>query len=307
MNQGSLVVVGTGIQTVGHITPEALGWLKWADKVVYLVADKIAENAILKLKPDAESLERFYEVGKPRFVTYRQMVDHLVACVQQGMRTCAAYYGHPGIFAYPAHAAIRKLRAEGYEARMLPGISAEDCLFADLGVDPATHGCQSYEATHFVIYRRRADPAASLVLWQIDAFGQHAYSRQRYETSKVPLLVDYLAQFYPLDHQVCVYEAPMFIGCAPRMDWVPLGRLGEIKLTAASTLYAPPAEKATLDVEMAKQLGLPSVDEMREILAGYNAPPADAPKLERCPKRLPGTRARGRRGRARRPARSRPR
>jgi len=29
---------------------------------------------------------------------------------------------------------------------MLPGISAEDCLVADLGIDPASSGCQSYEA-----------------------------------------------------------------------------------------------------------------------------------------------------------------
>jgi hypothetical protein len=33
---------------------------------------------------------------------------------------------------------------------MLPGISAEDCLFADLGIDPGIYGCQSYEATDFL-------------------------------------------------------------------------------------------------------------------------------------------------------------
>jgi hypothetical protein len=35
---------------------------------------------------------------------------------------------------------------------MLPAISAEDCLFADLGVDPADHGCPSYEATDFLVH-----------------------------------------------------------------------------------------------------------------------------------------------------------
>ena len=37
---------------------------------------------------------------------------------------------------------------------MLPAISAEDCLFADVGIDPAMTGCQSYEATDFMINGR---------------------------------------------------------------------------------------------------------------------------------------------------------
>jgi len=34
---------------------------------------------------------------------------------------------------------------------MLPGISAEDCLFADIGVDPGIYGCQSFEATDLFV------------------------------------------------------------------------------------------------------------------------------------------------------------
>ena len=34
---------------------------------------------------------------------------------------------------------------------MLPGISAEDCLLADLGVDSAHNGLQSLEATDLLI------------------------------------------------------------------------------------------------------------------------------------------------------------
>ncbi|MDI3291211.1 SAM-dependent methyltransferase [Polyangium sp. 15x6] len=277
MNKGSLVVVGTGIQTVGHITPEAVAWIKWADTVLYLVADLVAENAILKLKPEAQTLEGLYEKGKPRYVTYRQMTDRMVDCVRKGQRTCAAYYGHPGVFAYPAHAAIRKLRTEGYEARMLPGISAEDCLFADLGLDPATYGCQSYEATHFVLTRRRPDTTASLILWQPDSFG-HVKALMDVQVSAIAVLVDYLAQFYPRDHRLCIYEAPMYLGCAARMDWVPLAELAEARLTPASTLYLPPAEIAPMDLELAEKLGLPSMAQVQADLARLDppsAPPAE--------------------------------
>ena len=34
-----------------------------------------------------------------------------------------------------ARTAIRRAKLERYEARMLPGISSAECLFADLGID----------------------------------------------------------------------------------------------------------------------------------------------------------------------------
>ena len=58
-------------------------------------------------------------------------------------------------------------RAEGFNARMLPGISAEDCLFANLGADPGTHGCQSFEATSFLLRKPKFDTLTHLILWQI--------------------------------------------------------------------------------------------------------------------------------------------
>ena len=40
---GSLVVVGTGIRTVRHLTMEALAWMRRADEIIHLVADPVAE------------------------------------------------------------------------------------------------------------------------------------------------------------------------------------------------------------------------------------------------------------------------
>ena len=65
------------------------------------------------------------------------MAEAILEPVRAGKRVCAAFYGHPGVFVLPSHDAISRARAEGFEATMLPGVSAEDCLVADLGVDPA--------------------------------------------------------------------------------------------------------------------------------------------------------------------------
>ena len=135
--KGSLVAVGTGIRIVGQLTIEAIAWMKRADRVLYLVADRVAEETIRALNPTgAESLSPLYAEGKPRLASYHEMVVRILSCVRSGMVTCVATYGHPGVFADPVHEAIRRTRAEGYPARMLPAISAEDCLFADMGLDP---------------------------------------------------------------------------------------------------------------------------------------------------------------------------
>jgi precorrin-2 methylase len=126
MSSGSLIVVGTGIRTVGHLTAEAIAWLEKADKVLYVVGDPIAEASIVRLNPHgAESLSALYAEGKPRIDTYHAMVERILSCVRSGLLTCAAFYGHPGVFVYPSHEAIRRARSEGYTAKMLPGALAD--------------------------------------------------------------------------------------------------------------------------------------------------------------------------------------
>lgn len=251
-NQGSLVVVGTGIKTAGHLTTEAIAWIEQADAVPYVVGDPIAEAVIKRLNPKgAVSMAGYYEEGQSRMYAYNAMVEHILGCVRSDKKTVAAFYGHPGVFAYPSHESIRRAKREGYSARMLPGISSEDCLFADLGVDPAVGGCQSYEATDFMLNAINVEPSAQLVLWQIGTLGDWTYKTRFYDIRAMPLLVRKLARFYPLSHVVTVYEAPMFPGVEPLIAQIPLYWLSDYPITAAMTLYVPPACARVPDSEMA--------------------------------------------------------
>lgn len=257
MKKGSLVIVGTGIKTVGHLTMEAVAWLEQADRVLYVVGDPVAEETIRRLNPDAaESLYHLYGEGKPRMQTYMEMVARILECVRDGMLTCGAFYGHPGVFAFPSHESIRQARAEGYEARMLPGISAEDCLFADLGVDPAMNGCQSYEATDFLMNGRRIDPSSQVVLWQIGVVGDWTYKKHGYDLSALPLLIERLCQSYSPFHEVFVYEAAVYPNCGPVIRKVPIHALAQAGVSAISTLYIPPAQPAAPDMTLYRRLGL---------------------------------------------------
>jgi precorrin-6B methylase 1 len=252
-----LVVIGTGIRTVGQLTLEAIAWLKRAERVLYLVSDPVAEAVVRKFHGrSAESLQGFYAPGRERRESYEAMVEAVLRHVRRGRMTCFAAYGHPGVFAYPTHEAVRRARAEGYRARMLPGISAEDCLFADLGVDPATTGCQSYEATDFLLHGRSADPSSHLVLWQIGVLGNVTFQPGRYEPRGMPALLHRLFALYPAHHPVIVYEAPVFAGGPPTIHPLPLAFLGQAPLSTASTLYVPPARASLADVNAARQMGL---------------------------------------------------
>jgi uncharacterized protein YabN with tetrapyrrole methylase and pyrophosphatase domain len=254
--KGSLVVVGTGIRTVGQLTGDAIARLKTADKVYYVIADIVAERLIKELHPSAESLGRCYKLGRSRREAYDAMVGHILASVRAGHRTCFAAYGHPGVFAFPTHEAIRIARAEGYEATMFPAVSAEDCLFADLCVDPAARGCHSHEATRFVLFNKPVDPTSALVLWQVGMFGDTTYQPEGTRGRWTPLLVERLLQHYSAEHMVTLYEAAVFVGCAPRIERVPLGKLAEAELRPATTLYVPPAREDVIDRAVCERLGI---------------------------------------------------
>lgn len=253
---GSLTVIGTGIRTLGQLTGEAIAWIKVSDAVLYLVADPVAEEVIRTLNPaGATSLRGYYAEGMTRKLSYEAMVQHIVSCVRAGQRTCVAFYGHPGVFAYPAHEAIQRLRKEGFQCRMLPGISAEDCLFADLGVDPARTGCQSLEASDFLLFERTIDPTAALVLWQVGAVGDNTYHSRRYNMDAFPLMISKLSGVYGGSHSATVYEAAMLPGMVPTIRPVTIESLSPDDVTAASTLYVPPSRAKVLNRELAARFG----------------------------------------------------
>ncbi len=228
VQQGSLIVVGTGIRILGQLTMESIAWMKRAERLLYLVDDRLAAETIEQMNPKgAESLSRYYADGKPRRVTYHEIVDRVLESVRAGMLTCLAVYGHPGVFADPSHEAIRRARAEGFPARMLPAISAEDCLFADLEIDPATQGCQSYDATDFLVHPRTIELSAALILWQIGVIGESTSHQEGSELSALPWLVERLCRLYPPDHACYLYQAGVYPGSEPLIQKTTIEALAE--------------------------------------------------------------------------------
>jgi precorrin-6B methylase 1 len=254
---GSLTVVGTGIDTGGQLTPQARAAFAGAEEAFYLVGDPVAVRLLEAINPRARSLHGLYSDRKPRLESYNEMVDTLLAPMHAGRAVCAAFYGHPGVFVYPAQVAIARAREAGFPARMFPGISSLDCLFADLGLDPAVSGCQIHHATDFVVRRTAPDTSSLLLLLQIGVLGQPAHVEHA-DWSKLPLLVECLETFYPSEHEVIGYEASPFPVARPLVERVALSGLSGARLSPGMTLVVPPSTEPNADPEMLRRLGLPS-------------------------------------------------
>ncbi len=253
-SKGTLIIVGSGIKSLGHMTIEAQGWIRTADVVLHCLSDPVTEIWIKQNSRSSIDLRALYSEHCQRTDVYSAMVEHLLRPVREGKTVCAVFYGHPGVFVTPTHRAIAAARAEGYSARMLPGVSASDCLYADVGFDPAIAGSQFYDATDLLLHHRVLHPDNSVIIWQVGTVGN---STSRNDSSKLPILIEYLEQFYDPETAVVHYQGSVFPVCTSLVERLPLRELGKgARVTSMSTLYIPPQRHPERDREMARRLGL---------------------------------------------------
>jgi len=252
--RGSLACVGLGMTLGSHLTPLARSHIEQADVVFAGLSDGVVELWLQRMHPDVRSLQPYYREGKSRMKTYREWVELMMAEVRAGKRVCGVFYGHPGIFAWSPHKAIEVARAEGFDAHMEPGISAEDCLYADLGIDPGSFGCQHFEASQLLFYERRIDTAGYVVLWQVGIVGNRSLGRFDAGPKYRALLVELLSRDYPLDHEVIVYRGATLPIEKPRIRRLTLGELADAPLTAEETVLLPPAQPLKLNTDMRQRL-----------------------------------------------------
>jgi hypothetical protein len=203
------------------------------------------------------SLHDCYSEGRGGKEACDEMIRRILHPLNDGARVCAAFYGHPSIFVAPAREAVKQARVLGHSARLLPAISALDCLYADLGIDPGVRGMQIFESTDFVVNRRTPDLATPLVILQAGAAGVTLYTEETVaEPGRVAALARSLGQFYEPPHQVVIYEAAPLPIVDTRAEWIPLSALASATLSVYSTLYVPAAKKPASDPLALARLGL---------------------------------------------------
>jgi hypothetical protein len=148
------VVVGTGYGR-GQLTPEARCCLERAGRVLAFADAPESLGWLRDLNPTVRLLGGSDEPA-------REILDALSPA---GI-VCLAFPGHPCVGTLPLREILGRVRAAGHSARIYPGISWEDCLFAAVGIDPATHGRILFRAEDFPRRSRSVESSALLVLLQ---------------------------------------------------------------------------------------------------------------------------------------------
>ncbi|KAL0580844.1 hypothetical protein V5O48_001136 [Marasmius crinis-equi] len=212
--KGTLIIAGSGIASIRHITLETLAHIERADKVFYVVTDPATEAFLQdKSKGDYSDLAVYYDKDKNR--------------------------------------AIAIARAEGYRARMLPGVSAEDCLYSDLDFDPAMSGCTTQEATSIILYNKRLDPSVHNIIWQVGAVG--------ISNMALELLVDRLEEDFGPNQKVVHYIGavlPQSTTVKEELTITELRNEDVVKqITSISTFYLPPRPLPPVSKEVLEKLG----------------------------------------------------
>ncbi|TFK23735.1 tetrapyrrole methylase [Coprinopsis marcescibilis] len=284
---GQLTIVGSGIASINHMTLQAVACIETADVVCYVVADGATEAFIRKKNENCIDLYPLYSETKERTDTYIQMAEFMLNHVRAGKNVVGVFYGHPGVFVCPTHRAIYIARNEGYRAVMLPGLSAEDCLYADLGIDPSTVGCITYEATDMLVYNRPLNSSSHLVLYQVGIVGKadFKFAYDPKENHHFGKLIDRLELEYGPDHTVVHYIAPIFPTEEPVMERFTIGQLklkeNSDKIATISTFYLPPkapSAKVSLNREFLRSL---NIADSRDPMTPFPWNPTAAPYGER--------------------------
>jgi len=276
---GSLTCVGSGIKGISHLTLEAVDWIRQADVVCYCCPDPAT---IVWIKQNAkvhQDLGAFYADGRHRLDTYTLMTACMLSLVREGKAVCAVFYGHPGLFVYPTHRACAAAKAEGYAVRMLPGISAADCLFADLGFDPSQAGCVMYEATDMLLRRRPLLPDSHVIIWQVGVVGEAQWQVAGHSNRYAGYLIDYLLETYEATHKVFHYQGtqyPMLPSVIQRLELGSVER--ECRFTTTSTLLIPAAKPRAMDQRLAEAIGIFRVKPEETALAPLPAMLAPPPE-----------------------------
>ena len=142
---------------------------------------------------------------------------------------------------------------------MQPAVSAIDCLFADLRVDPL-FGCQIFAATDLVLRKRPIATDQHVIILQVGAVGEAGFSFHGLPNSKLPVLVRYLQSVYGPEHEITNYVASPYPFIPPTIEKIKLSELlhvdGAKKVTSMSTFYVPPKTSRDISPEAASDLGL---------------------------------------------------
>lgn len=221
-------IVGLGIRSRDHATRELERALSSCNEVLF-VDNGVATGAWLAhLCPRVTPLYgASYVERAARGDAYVQMAARVVDAALDHGPVAFGMQGHPLVYSAAPFLIRDAASLLDLTVEVLPGVSALDCLFADLWLDPALEGLQMLEATDLLLRRRPIVPDIPLLLWQVGNVESRLHTSRRSHPDRFERLRAYLLETYPPDHPVLVYFASTHPLVPPQRTTIPLSELGE--------------------------------------------------------------------------------
>lgn len=253
-----IYIIGLGINPINQLTKEAIKIIENSDKVFCVsTMEELKELEKSYGKKFYDLATDSYKEDENRLEAYFHMATKIIENSLYETYTVLALYGHPTIFALPPYLIHRVAKLFNKKVKIVSGISAMDCLFSDLVVDPATNGLLMYEATELLLSRRLILPDVSMLIWQVGTIETSLYNNHENLPSRFKNIKDYLLDFYPSSHPIYAYSSNSIYN---QKTTLIVFKLSEIEnyasiLGSGITLYIPPAYKRTnLNQEIANNL-----------------------------------------------------
>lgn len=205
-----IYIVGLGVLNVDQITHQAQRAIKRCREVLY-VDTGIATGAYLEgLCPRITSLyEMSYQETGHRLNAYYQMAARVVEAALDHPPVAFAMHGHPIVGTYAPFLIQDMAGLLSLEVEVQPGISAMDCLCAELMLDPTVAGLQMYEATDLLLRRRPLQRDVPAMIWQVGCVESRLHTMRVSKPTRFERLRDHLLRYYPPAHEVtAAYSSP---------------------------------------------------------------------------------------------------
>lgn len=232
----SLIIAGTGIKSLAHLTKEVEVQLLNADMVLYLLNEPLMVDWVSKKAKRSIDLNNIYHDNRNRDVSYKKICDEVVSQTHLYNKVCLLVYGHPTLLSDTVQLLLNSSNLQAHVI-VIPGISSLDCLLADLTIDPVD-GMFAIEATRFILGKVNIPTQLHTIIWQIGMIGNRSTESS---DNQLDLLQSKLLKFYDKQHEMILYEASLYPHLAPRIKKTKIYDLCNEEISRITTAYIPPA------------------------------------------------------------------
>ena len=233
-----LIITGSGIKSLSHLTVESQAAIEQADIVLYLLNEPILAQWVDAKAKKSESLEELYFSEVLRADAYKKIVEYVLLSVGLHDNVCLLVYGHPLLLSHSVGYLLKQVDRDHVDVLVLPAISSFDCLLCDLEIDPFS-GCFSIDATELINKNKTLDNTNHLILWQIGMINNSDTDTQEESMTGLCCLQELLLHYYDANHDCVFYEASILPHIPPKITRTILATMHQVPVSRITSLYLP--------------------------------------------------------------------